>query len=204
MSAYTDLFDDIKAQVITLTNRPDLAAETEVALRTATLSVHSFGAYPRDLCTLPVKLPNATYMCSIDAQVQLPRLRGLSTIQALDASYAPLEYPEIEIVEIGDIRDPEYKRLKNNIAYLAGTSVNVRCDIMAYGFLIEFFQLPQVRREQYNSWVAQLSPSIIIYQAASLVFSTNGNEDKGKSYSDYVQRTLKPQLDANFLTSIMR
>jgi hypothetical protein len=204
MTAYTDLFDSITTDVITLTNRPDLTAETQVAVRTATLSVHSFGAYPRDLCTMPVKLPNPAYMVSIDAQIQLPRLRGLSTIQAMDSSYNPLEYPEIEIVEIGAIRDSEYKTLKNNIAYIAGTAVNVRCDIMAYGFLVEFFQLPQVRREQYNSWIAQLAPDIIVYQAASIVLSTNGNEEKAKSYANYVQQILKPQLDSNFLTSIIR
>jgi hypothetical protein len=204
MTTYTDLYDGMKADIITLTNRPDLDAETQVALRTATLSVHMFAAYPRDLCTMPVKLTNASYLTSVDAQVALPRIRGLSSVQGLDSSYAPLEFPEIEIVEMNDIRDPEYHTLKNDIAYLAGTSVNIRTSQMVYGYLIEFFQLPQVRREQYNSWIAQLFPEPILYTAASIVLSTNGNEEKAKSYGTYVANTLRPQLDQNFLTSIIR
>lgn len=204
MTAQTALYDSILDDVIALTNRPDLTTETGVAIRAATISVHSKAAYPRDLMTQLVKIPNASYLTSIDAQLLLPRLRGLSRIQLVDASYAPLEFPEIAVIEIDDIRDEEYKVYRNNVAYIAGTAVNVRSTSLGYGFLVEYFQLPNVRRDSYNSWIAQLAPDVIVYTAAALVFATNGNEEKSKSYMSLVNSTLQPEMLANFLTSITR
>ena len=204
MTAQTDLFDSIVADVITLTNRPDLADEIAVAVRTATLSVHMAEAFPRDSVAQLVKIPNSSYVTSLDAQALFPRIRGLSSVQVVSVDYTPLEFPEIDIVEMNDIRDPIYHELKSNIAYLAGTSVNVRTSVPAYGYLVEYFQLPLVRREQYNSWIAQLAPDAIVYTAASVVFSTNGNEEKAKSYNNFYERTLLPQLKSNFLTSAQR
>ena len=204
MTAQTDLYDSILADVLTLTNRPDLTAETGIALRSATLSVHSKAAYPRDCTTQLVKIPNASYLTSIDAQLLLPRLRGLSRIQLVDVNYVPLEFPAIEIIEIDDIKDAEYKVYRNDVAYIAGTAVNIRSTVLGYGFLVEYFQLPNVRRDSYNSWIAQLAPDVIVYTAAALVFATNGNEEKSKSYLSYVNSMLQPEMLANFLTSITR
>lgn len=204
MSSQEALYDSMVADVVTITNRPDLAEETKVAVRTATLSVHMLESFPRDVSTELVKLPNAFYVAGFDTQVLFPRFRGVSTIRILDSSFAPVEFPAIDVVELGDIYDPIYGTLKNNIAYAAGTSLNVRCAVPAYGCLVEYFHLPQVRRESYNSWIAQLYPEPIIYKAASIVLATNGNEEKSKSLDTYCKLTLNPQLTQNFLTSAMR
>ena len=204
MTTQSDLYDAMTADVITLTNRPDLVAETALAVRTATLSIHTRAAFPRDVQTELVKLTNSVYLVALDAQVLLPRLRGLSTVRACDVSYVPLEQPRIEIVELGDIYDPEYHTLKNNIAYLAGTAVNIRCSVPSYGFLIEYLGLPLMRREQYNSWIAQLAPESIVYMAAATVLSTNGDLDKSKKFFDLVNMTLVPELVSSFLTSQQR
>lgn len=204
MSSQEALYDSIVADVVTLTKRPDLAEEITVAVRTATLSVHMLESFPRDISTELVKLPNAFYTAGFDIQVLFPRFRGLSTIRILDSSFAPAETPAIEIVELGDIYDPIYGSLKNNIAYAAGTSLNVRCAVPAYGCIVEYFQLPMVRRDSYNSWIAQLFPEPIVYKAASIVLGTNGNEEKSKSYDTYCAKVLNPQLTQNFLTTAMR
>jgi len=200
----TDLYNTIYDDVVTLTNRPDLAGETAVAVRTATISVHNSAAYPRDVETVPIKLPNPAYIVGIDAQVSLPRLRGISQIVGLDVDYNVIESLAIDVVELGDTKDPEYGTWKNNIAYLAGTAVNIRCSMPVYGFVIDYFMTPQVRPELYSSWIAMLMPDPIVYMAASIVLSTNGNEDKAKSYMAFYQNVLKPQLDSSYLTSIIR
>jgi hypothetical protein len=64
--------------------------------------------------------------------------------------------------------------------------------------------MPLVQRENYNSWIAQLAPDIIIYQAAATVFGTIGEPEKVKAYTDMVEKTFKPQLIQNFTTSAMR
>lgn len=204
MSAQTELYDSIYQDVMTLTKRPQLDAETHVALRSATRSAHASGAYARDIATQNVQLPNASYITSLDAQILFPRLRGLASVQLLDTSFAPMSNPEITIVEFDDIRDPEYHQIKNNIAYLAGTAVNIRSYVPASGYLVGYYQMPLVQREQYNSWIAQLAPEIIVYQAAAIVFGTVGEPEKVKAYTDMVERTFKPQLIQNFLTSALR
>lgn len=206
MSAQTDLYDQMLSDILTLTARPDLENESALALRTATLSIHGRQNFPRDEVTNLVKLPNAAYQASLDVQILFPRLRGLSSIRLVDVNYAPIdnENGSIEIVEMGDIYDPEYGTVKNNIGFLAGTSLNIRTAIEAYGYLVSYYQLPQVRREQYSSWIAQLAPDVIIYQAAAIVFSTNGNEEKARSYMNMVNDMLFPELVSNFLTSAQR
>lgn len=206
MSAQTDLYDSVVADVITLTNRPDLADETAIAVRTATISVHSSTNWPRDLQTALVKLPNASNITALDIQVLFPRLRGVSSLRITDVNFDPINSDDanIEIVEMDDIYDPVYKQLRNNIAYVGGTTLNVRNYIAAYGYLVSYYSLPRVRRDDYTSWIAQLSPDAIVYQAASIVFSTNGNEEKAKSYGNMYEKLLLPQLVANFLTSAQR
>jgi hypothetical protein len=206
MTAQTDLFDSILSDVYALTVRPDLEAETELAVRTATLSAHSSAAYPRDSVLVSIQLPSAVsvFLSAVDIQVSLPRFRGLSSVQLLDSTFAPVSLPEIEIVEMGDIRDPIYHQIRNDIAYVAGTSLNIRSSIPAYGYSVEYFQSPLVRREHYNSWIAQLAPDIIIYQAAAIVLGTNGNEEKSRNYMNMVNTVFKPLLDQNYLTGAMR
>lgn len=204
MSAQTDLYDGMVADIMTLTNRPDLQGETEIALRTATSTLHGAFNFPRDLATAIVKLPNSSYQVAIDIQVSLPRLRGLSLIRGLDVNHQPLVQPQIDIVEIGDIYNPEYGILKSNIAYMGGTSLNVLTNVPLYGFVIDFYQAPQTRREFYNSWIAQLSPEAIVFLAAALVFQTNGNEEKARSYLAMVENMYKPDLISDYGLSAIR
>lgn len=204
MTWNTDLYDSIAQDVMTLTGRPDLADETAVAIRTATTSVHSRAAFPRDLRSDLVKLPNASFQSQLDIQVLLPRFRGVSTIRIVDTQFSPVESPEIEIVEPDDIYDPVYRSVRNNIAYVAGTSINIRTALAASGYMIEWYQMPATRREDYNSWIAQIQPDPIVYMAAALVFTTNGNDEKAASYTRIVDRQLFPELLSNFVTSKMR
>lgn len=207
MSMHTDLYDSIYQDVVTLTNRPDLSDETAVAIRSATISAHSKTNWPRDLQTAFVKLPNVSNLSALDIQVLFPRFRGLASVRITDVNFNPINGEDglIETVEIADIYDPIYAgQLRNNIAYVGGTTLNIRNYLSAYGYLVGYYSLPAVRRDQYSSWIAQLSPDVIIYQAASIVFSTNGNEEKARGYGNLVDKTLMPELVSNFLTTTLR
>lgn len=204
MSAQEDLYDSLLEDINALTARPDLEAEAEVALRTATLSAHMGATYLRDIVTMPVRIPNASYLTAIDMQVALPRARGIAAVQLLDTEGNPIVDPEIEVVEFGDIYDPLYGGLKNNIAYAAGTSLNVRSSVPASGYNVSYYQLPLVKRSQYNSWIGQLAPDSIIYGAASIVLATNGNEEKAAAYAKAVATMYKPMLEQSFQTTAQR
>lgn len=201
MSFNTDLYDGLLRDIIVLTNRPDLEEETELALRTATMNVHHSDFYNRDHVTQLVQLPNAAYQVALDIQNLFPRFRAVESIVPVDVNYNPLLDPsaQLEIVEIGDIRDPEYGTLKNNVAYVAGTTLNIRSAYNSYGFVVGFFQAPITRREQYNSWIAQLYDAPIIFWAAALILNTNGNEDKANKFLKMVMEVHLPYLRNNYL-----
>ena len=204
MSAQTDLYDELFADIVSLTARPDLEAETQIALRSAVASIHGRFNFPRDLSTKLVKLPNSSYQTALDIQVSFPRMRGLSQIRLVDQTDNPMTSPHIEVVEIGDIYDPEYGTLKNNIAYIGGSSINIRTNIPAYGYLVDYYLAPITRRDQFNSWIAQLDPAAILHLAASLVFQTNGNEEKAATYLRMVEQIYLPQLISNYGMSAIR
>lgn len=200
MSFQTDLYDSLLADILSLTNRPDLEVETELALKTATRSAHHSDFYNRDLVTNLVQLPNGVYQVQLDAANLFPRLRGIDTIAPTDVNFAALteESQQIEILEIGDIRDPDGV-IRNNIAYLAGTSLNIRTAIKVYGFIVGWYRSPSALRTQYDSWIAQLYPDAIIYWAAAIVLNTNGNEEKANKYLKQVNEIYLPYLRNNYL-----
>lgn len=206
MTYATDLFDGLLADVITLTARPDLEAETALALRTATNNAHFSDAYPRDVQTQVIQLVEAGYAESFDLPTLFPRLRGISSVKLLDINYQPVIFtPEnaIQIIELSDVYD-SYGALRSNVAYIAGDKLHVRTAVASYGFLVEWFKAPSTRRVDYSSWIAQLYPDVIIYWAASIVLSTNGNEEKANKYMTMTVQLHIPYLKANFLLGELR
>ena len=143
---------------------------------------------------------------AISLPTLFPGFRGISKIRQLDINFQPMEIaPEsaIEVIELSDIYD-DYGALKSNVAYVAGDKINIRSMIVSYGYTVTWFQAPKVRRDLYNSWIAQLYPEIILYWAASIVLDTNGNEEKAAKYMAMTQQIHIPYLKSNFLMGEMR
>lgn len=206
MSFSSDLFDSMIEDIYALTARPDLEGETMLALRAATNNSHFVDAFPRDMQTVEVLLPIPAYAAQLDIPTLFPRLRGLGEVRVLGTDLLPqssMAGSRIEIIELGDVYD-DYGSLKSNIAYVAGDKVNIRNSQLSYGYIVEAFLAPFVRRESYNSWIAQLYPDVILYWAASLVLSTNGNEEKAAKYMGMVEKQFVPFLKANFLLGATR
>lgn len=207
MSFQTDLYDSMLADVVTLTNRADLEAECAIALRAATTNAHLTDTYFRDFAVTQVQLPNGSNQLGLDIPTLFGLTRGFSTIRPVDQNFnllAPGQDHMIEIVEIGDIYDPEYGNLRTNIAYASGANLVIRCPIQCWGYAVEWLKAPQTRRDLYDSWIAQSAPAIIIYWTAALVFNTNGNEEKAKAYLTQVEKFYIPQLKQNFLLTAVR
>lgn len=207
MTWQTDLYDSMLTDVISLTNRPDLEVENAIALRAATTNAHLTDIYFRDIAVTQVQLPNGSNQLGLDIPTLFGLVRGFMDIRPIDQNLnlmSPSQTSVIQIVEAGDIYDPEYGNLRTNIAYASGSSLVVRSPIQSWGYAVQWAKAPQIRRDLYDSWIAQLAPSIIIYWAAALVLDTNGNEAKAKSYLQQVEKLYIPQLKSNFLLSAMR
>lgn len=192
---------EIIADIISLTNRPDLVAETDLALRTATRSAHLSDCYARDCQTTTIQLPDMTYVTQLDRVSLFPRLRSFSRVQLVDSNYFPIIFPpeqQIKIIELEDIFD-SYGRVRNNVAYLAGTTMNIRTSILGSGFLITWFNVPALDSESFNSWIAEEYPELLIFWAASIVLGATGNESKAQTCMQLTQQVHLPYLRANYL-----
>lgn len=182
MSVQTDLWDAQINDIITITNRPELNAETQLALRMATLKVHLGDKYVRDLVTTQTALLGTSQtLLQIATSTTLQRFRDVAQVQLLDVNGNLLDYPEIEIVEPGDIYEVGYTGVrKPYIAWLAGTALNVYAACGMYGAQVVWYQSPNVTRDTYDSWIAQLFPDIIVWEGAMFIWNRTGNEAKAQ------------------------
>lgn len=181
MSASSDLWDSLVADVITLTNRPELTAETSLGVRNGLIRAHLCDQFPRDMQTSV--LTNAgvsTTLFTIDSSA-LTRFRTISAARLLDVDGNVIYNPEIEVVELGNIYDPDYPGVrKQNICYQAGTNLNIYVPCGTYGCSLDWFQSPAVTRDTITSWIAQMFPDVIIWEAAAFVWNRTGNTEKAR------------------------
>lgn len=206
MTVETDRYDAMLADIYTLTKRSDLEEESAVALRTATSNAHFCDAFPRDSDVRVVQLANPSFTTQLDLGTLFPRFRGMSQIRALDIGMAPMVFDEanqLKVIELSDIYD-SYGALRSNVAYVAGDKINVRTLLASYGFSVSWFKAPATRRTEYNSWIADMYPEVILYWAAAIVLDTSGNEEKAKKYMNMTTQIHIPYLKSNFLFGEIR
>lgn len=199
-------YTEIYQEVIGITNRPDRQAETALAVRSATLAMHGFFMFPNDLATVTITagiVANSNDV-TIDQPTELPGLRGLSSVQRLDAQGQVVVLPKIEIVELSDVLDPIYNTPKDNIAYKAGSSIHVLCNAGIVGLRISYYKMPTVLPvDQYSSWIADVYPDGIITLAASKVFKILGDE-RWKTFDQMANTECREHLRTNYVTSEAR
>lgn len=198
------LYDSLINDLLTLTKRNDEQETLEVHLRSSTTAAHCLAFFPRDLETAVVKLPNASALTALNVPTLFPRLRSFERVRVLDANYNPLDLPKIDVIEVGEEYDVNYPSyLKDNVAYQAGSSFNIRCLGNSYGFLVQYYSLPFVTRSQYNSWIAQLMPDVIIQMTLQKFYNDIGKEEdaarKSRLLDDGRGNGLVWDLKRNFL-----
>lgn len=212
MSVFTDRYDAIYNDVVGLTNRPDYTTETALAIRNATLTVHLSDHFPRDIVSTDVPAATSSFVQQLDTLSLFPRFRDVSALCLRDADGNQVLTPPIEIVEVGDIYEPGYPGVrKQNIAWLAGSTINVFSNLASFGSFVDWFQSPALTRETYNSWIADSFPDPIVWYASMIVWNRSGNEKKaaeartmlfGTPGNDFT--ALIPTLKRNFSTTAGR
>jgi len=184
MSTQTDLWDAQIADIMELTNRPELDDLTALALRMATLKTHLCDHFVRDIVTSDqVAFDDSASVTSLSiaTTTEFARFRDVHMVQLLDVDGVALDSPEVEIVEANDIFEPGYRGVKRPyIAWMAGSNLNIYAACGMYGARVLWFQSPNVTRDTYDSWIAQLFPDVIVWEAAMMVWNRTGNETKAK------------------------
>lgn len=169
-------FSDLLAEVYTITNRSDLVAETSLALRQATLAAHRSDVYPGDMTEVLIT-PTAASVFSLDIPTLFPNWRQFAYIRPYDPDTdSPADYL-LEFILPDGIFD-EYLVAKVNVAYVAGTNLNIKLAADYGGFLVGYYQNPVLSPDaSYSSWIATQHPACIIIDAAARVMHLIGYED---------------------------
>lgn len=181
----TELID----AVYTLTNRPDLTAETQLAVQSATLKMHHTDFYYKDIAESQISLPYEAYLVQLDTK-QFDRYRAFSYIRKFNptgtdplsglVTGTPGDF--IKILVPAQVLD-EYGVDKTNIAYVAGSSINIRSSGLIQYLLAGWYRNPVITPvANYESWIAVDHPFSIIFDAASQVFKSIGFDEQARKY----------------------
>lgn len=177
-------FGQMKQEVYNLTNRPDLEVETTAAIKAATLKAHRTDFYSKDLAEVLIEAPELAYIHSIDYINIAANFRALKYLR----KYDPLtDEPGgfISVITPDELMD-SYGIFKEDVAYIAGRVLQVRSSTEIRSMFMGCYVNPVVSESNYASWVAELQPFAIVYEAVRVVLKTIGKDAEANSYGSLV------------------
>lgn len=169
MSQYTDLVE----QISVWTNRPELTAEMNTAIVAAVNKAHRAGHFPRDLVEVTVAVEPVQIQTVDYTAAPFVRYRHLATIGPASYEY---NYTVVESLDLFDVDG--YAR--RDIAYVAGSLINIKAAAPVDSLKITYWQRPKVSPiAELNDWiVADHFDLIVLWAAASVLATVGENEIK--------------------------
>ena len=70
-------FTELMTEVYAVTKRPDLSAETALAVKSATLKLHQSDFYFKDLFETGISFTESSFIQTLDIKTVIPRFRAL-------------------------------------------------------------------------------------------------------------------------------
>ena len=186
MTTLTALCSD----VYELTKRPDLVGETELAVRAATLKAHQSDYYPKDLYETAIRFESESYLQSLDYKQIVPQFRALKYLRKYDPSQGNNATGAfLTILSPAELLD-SYGINREDVAYLAGSSLEIRSKDLLQYILLGCYVHPVVTSSGYSSWIAEEHPFFIVFEAARTLFKTIGFDEQAAMYDKLVQEQL--------------
>ena len=177
-------FAELLAEVYIATNRPDLVTQTKQAIKAATLKAHSSDYYSRDIFETGVEFPTSHYVQSLESYSLVTNFRSLKYLRRVtDENDQSGTF--FEIVTPEEVLD-SYNRNRTDIAYQAGRVLEIRSSVPFQYCLMGAYALPIITEENYASWIAELVPYAIIYEAARVIFAQVGYMEQASAMSRLV------------------
>jgi hypothetical protein len=176
-------FSSIVSDVYSLTNRPDLVAETALAVKAATIKAHQSDDFIKDLTEQSIQFTTADYYQSLDYKSVFPLWRKPRYIRIMDSSGTPstvLTYIEPEKVV------DNFGANRLDVFYVAGAEVQIRTLAQQQYFAVGYYSNPDVTQSGYKSWIADDHPFAITYEAAATVFKMIGQDEQVPTFRQMV------------------
>jgi len=192
MTTLTDLCDD----VYTITNRPDLVAETQLAVRAATLKLHQSDFYFRDIFETSIQFDAEDFKQQFDVSSVVPLFRALKYIRRYDPTGTGAAANFYEILSATNLLD-SYKQDRVNVAYAAGAYVNINSSVKLQYALLGVYVNPNVTPANFSSWIADNHPFAIVFEAARLLFKQIGFDEMSATFDKLATEQLVEVRMAN-------
>lgn len=168
----TELVDE----VYVMTSRSDLTAQSEQAVKLATLKLHGRDYYYKDLVGATLLLPSAEYIQSFDYKTVFPRWRNIKYLRKYDTT-AQEATKFFEIIPTEFVTDG-YSVNREDVCYMAGSLLNIRSSTPENFYLIGYYQHPDITTANWDSWIANEIPYAIVTEAARRIFKIIGKDDE--------------------------
>lgn len=208
-------YNDLVSNVYTLTNRPDLVAETATAVAAATLRAHHFDFFYKDLVEQALTFNVLQFWQHIPLST-FPNFRALKYIRKFYPGTGPFNPPAqdnspsnlpplygtyydpganlpdgrfFKIITPEEVLDAYFIN-KIDVAYVAGQTINCRSGDNFQNALVGYYAHPNILPATYNSWIAVEHPYAIIFAAAAIVFKTIGYDEQNQQYQQLMQDEL--------------
>lgn len=197
-------FAEMESLVVALTKRPDIAAITAGAIRTATLRAHHVDFFPRDLSEGALTYTpssTASFYSFPNLSTLLPRMRSLKFVQGVDsATAAPVE--KLEYREIDDLYDSDGNKRLHTYT-LVGDTLRI-FPVLATGAATAFYyRNPNVNGLEYSSWIADTYPDELAQWASAVVFARTGFAEMAADFNrSYVQPFKEILIDSHLLGNV--
>lgn len=172
--------------VYDVTKRPDLEAETKLAIKTATQKAHNSDNYPRDLVETGITWATPAYIQSLNYSQVFPYFKNLSYLRKYNDSQAGKFF---EILTPHEILD-RYGREKQDVCYLAGANIEIKSSSQDTQMLIGFYSRPNTTDSGYSSWIADEYESVILLEAAAFVFKSIGFDEQAATFNKLYLESL--------------
>jgi len=192
MSAYSDIRDE----VFGFTNRSDLAAETDFAIKQAIRAAHKLGTFWRDLVKLELTSLATDQLQSLDMSTLAPDFKQVAIIGPTGQD---LQYEPIQITELYD----QDRYARTDVYYGIGTNLMIRAANPASELTLVYYKLPNINPiSSTTSWIAEMYPDLISLWASATILNMVGEQEVRQRVESLAGIAVKGLIEDN--TTIVR
>lgn len=179
-------FNELVAEVMELTRRPDLQTRTEQAVRAATLKAHHSDFFYKDLYEQSVEFGQEYYIQNFLPTDIFTNFRKAKYVRFWIGGVDGTAGAFLEPIQIENALD-DYGCNKTNVFYMAGQLLQIRTSAPIKRCLFGAYLHPQIiPANSYCSWIANEYPYAIIYEAARVIFKGIGLDQQTSEMTSLV------------------
>lgn len=198
-------FNALVNDVFAITNRPDLIAETQMAVKSATLQLHRSDFFYKDIREEVLVFAASDYLQTIDYRTLFPQYRALKYLRKYDPTQASANDKVgsfLKIITPEQVLDG-YNAQRSDIGYVAGSVIQLKSSTALQYVIIGLYENPVVATpETYKSWISDEAYYAIVYSAASKMFGTIlGNPAKQQATAQEALREFVEVSNSNIVAT---